>query len=92
RSHLPPNGKVMGGSELGFALGFQPYLIDDRFLGYLSGIRPDVFVENEYYGGGGPGWVASREILQTQYHLVLQNKAYNVYVRNQDSGSDSRPK
>jgi hypothetical protein len=92
RSHLPPNGKVMGGSELGFALGFQPYLIDDRFLGYLSGIRPDVFVENEYYGGGGPGWLASREILQTEYHLVLQNKAYNVYVRNHDSGSDSRPK
>ena len=73
----------MGGSELGYALGFNSNLIDDRFLGYTSGKRPDVFVENEYYGGGGPGWDFSRQLLRTQYHLVLANSAYRVYVRNQ---------
>jgi hypothetical protein len=87
KANLPPNGLVMGGSELGFALGFGPTLVDDRYLGYFSRKTPDVFVESPYYGGmGGPGlrsaWDWSRDTLRTQYHLVLENSAHRVYVRN----------
>ncbi len=89
RSYLPPNGVVMGGSELGFALGFGPPLVDDRYLGYLSGKRPDVFVVNEYYGGPmghsprmREAWQVSRMILKDQYHLVFDNAAFKIYVPN----------
>jgi len=84
---LKPGGIVMGGSELGFALGFTPHLVDDRYLGYFSGKRPDVYVENQYYGGMGAGklgeaWTASRAELASDYHLIFQNRGYRVYVRN----------
>lgn len=82
RAELPTNGLVMGGSELGFALGFNANLIDDRFVGYYSGKRPDVFVENKYYGRGGAAGQATDKLLHDDYHLTYQNSAYNVYVRN----------
>jgi hypothetical protein len=85
---LHPGGFVMGGSELAFALGFGPPLIDDRYLGSVSGLTPEVFVENEYYGPPWPSprlvsmWNYSRRKLRSQFHLVYENKAYRVYVRN----------
>jgi hypothetical protein len=72
----------MGGSELGFALGFGPELIDDRYLGYVSGKRPDVFVENPYYGRIGPAGKTADALLRNQYHLAFQNRDYKVYVCN----------
>ena len=82
KADLPPGGLIMGGSELGFVFGFGPGLIDDRYLGYVSGKRPDVYVENGYYGlAGEPGRVAYT-LLHSQYHLTFQNSAYKVYVRN----------
>lgn len=89
RSYLSPGGVVMGGSELGFALGFGPPLIDDRYLGFFSGETPEVFVENEYYGPGWArtprlklAWAFSRSKLRSQYHLIFEDKAYKIYVRN----------
>lgn len=91
RAHLPPHGLVMGGSELGFALGFNEHLVDDRFLGCLSGKTADVFVENEYYGGSGPVWDQSRQLLRSQYRLVFENSAYRVYARNNGAPGLSAP-
>jgi hypothetical protein len=88
RNYLPPGGLVMGGSELGFALGFGPQLVDDRCLGVLSGETPDVFVINRFYGPVrfvprlNNAWESSRTILRNQFHLVLKNEAYSIYVRN----------
>jgi hypothetical protein len=87
RRFLPPGGLVMGGSELGFAFGFGPQLVDDRYLGYFSGKRPDVFVENGYYGriGGpifGPARLYADTALQKEYHLEFVNAEYRIYVRN----------
>jgi len=85
RHSLPPGGLVMGGSELGFALGFGPPLVDDRYLGYFSGKVPDVFVIDQYYGPLwtlSSAWNASRNTLHSQYHLTFENRAYSIYVRN----------
>jgi len=84
---LPPGGLIMGGSELGFALGFGPHLVDDRYLGYFSGKRPDVFVENQYYGRRNsslfnPARLYAEAMLQKQYHLEFENSEYRIYVRN----------
>ncbi len=79
----------MGGSELGFALGFNNAryrIIDDRFLGYYSGIAPDLYVSNAYYVAntlaGQPAWAASRRDLEEHYRLVYENSAYKIYKRN----------
>ena len=87
KQSLPPGGLVMGGSELGFALGFGPPLVDDRYLGYFSGKRPDVFVENRYYGRRegpvfGPAKFYSVTTLQKEYHVEFENSEYRIYVRN----------
>ncbi len=82
KAALPSGGLVMGGSELGFAFGFGPKLIDDRYLGYASGKRPDVYVENEYYGRVGAAGKAADRVLESKYHLTFANSAYKVYVRN----------
>lgn len=86
KTNLTQSGLVMGGSELGFALGFER-LIDDRYLGYFSRKIPDVYVENAYYGGPSgpdfvPAWEWSRNVLRTQYHLVFENSAFAVYAHN----------
>jgi hypothetical protein len=86
--HRRPGGIIMGGSELGFMLGFQsPQLIDDRYLGYFSGLTPDVYVQSQYYYRmPGPAltraWNASRERLKSNYHLVFENTDYRVYALN----------
>ncbi len=92
RTGLPPGGLIMGGSELGFAFGFGPGLIDDRYLGYRTGKRPDVFVENEYYGRIGPAGRAADRVLGSQYHLTFANSAYKVYVRNDVAHPESSGK
>jgi hypothetical protein len=88
RASLPPGGTLMGGSELGFALGFGPPLVDDRYLGFFSGKLPEVFVINGYYGRNRSSprlidaWESSRVTLHDRYHLVFENKEYTIYVRN----------
>jgi hypothetical protein len=82
KAHAGSGGTVMGGSELGFALGFNDRLIDDRYLGYSSGITPDVYVINPYYGASGKAWQFAQKKLQTSYYLAFANQMYQVYVRN----------
>ncbi len=88
RAALPPGGTLMGGSELGFALGFGPPLIDDRYLGLVGGTLPEVFVIDDHYGPmrSSPrltsAWEASRVTLRNQYRQVFKNSMYSVYVRN----------
>ena len=88
RAALPPGGTLMGGSELGFALGFGPPLVDDRYLGFFSGTLPEVFVINDHYGPmrSSPrltsAWESSRVTLREQYHQVFRNNIYSIYVRN----------
>jgi len=70
RGSLPPGGLVLGPSELGFALGFGPQLVDAHF-----GYSPDVLVSPWYrapivYSGAS----------HIPYHLVFQNAQYSVYV------------
>jgi hypothetical protein len=87
--HRTQGGIIMGGSELGFLLGFHsPQLVDDRYLGYFSGLTPDVYVQSQYYYRmPGPAlteaWNASRERLKNDYHLVFQNADYRIYALNQ---------
>ena len=89
RRSLPPGGLVMGGSELGFGLGFGPPLVDDRYLGFFSGQVPDVVAIDEYYGPLRRlpvlirAWNSSRSTLRGRYHLIFVNKAYSIYVRNE---------
>ena len=89
--HRRQGGIIMGGSELGFLLGFHSsQLIDDRYLGYFSGVVPDVYVQSQYYYRmPGPeltrAWNTSRERLKEDYHLVFQNADYRVYALNQDA-------
>ena len=96
RAALPAGGTIMGGSELGFALGFSPPLVDDRYLGFFSGKTPEVFVINDHYGPmrSSPrltsAWESSRVMLQDQYHLVFKNNVYSIYVRN-DVTSATQP-
>jgi len=93
KAALPAGGTLMGGSELGFAFGFGPPLVDDRYLGFFSGSLPEVFVVNDHYGPmrSSPlltsAWESSRATLREQYHLVFTNKMYSIYVRNDASPS-----
>jgi hypothetical protein len=83
RRVAPPHEVVMGGSELGFGLGFGPPLRDDRYLGFFSKISPAVFVQNQYYGKNRQmPWIWSRRQLAQNFHLAFANKFYKVYVRN----------
>jgi hypothetical protein len=85
RANLGNGGVVMGGSELGFALGFQRPLVDDRYLGYYSGVKPRVFVENNYYAAMmSPRATLEqyvRHTLQTEYKQVLSNPQFRVWVQ-----------
>jgi hypothetical protein len=85
KSNVKPGDIIMGPSELGFALGFAPPLIDDCSLGFTSGIRPKVYVlypACEIPGYSMDAWNWSHRETATHYHPVLQNDTYTVYVHN----------
>jgi hypothetical protein len=83
---LPPGSQVYGGAELGFALGFGPRLVDDRYLGYWSGNpEPAIYAMNPNYvpmPTHDPAWTASRKDLAEHYRLIFQNRDYRIYLRN----------
>jgi hypothetical protein len=83
RRVAPPRTVVMGGSELGFGLGFGPPLRDDRYVGFFSKVSPVIFVQNEYYGKNRQlPWIWSRRQLAREFHLAFVNKFYKVYLRD----------
>jgi hypothetical protein len=88
KRYLRPGGLVMGPSEFGFTLGWGKPLIDDCYLGYASGIVPDVYVmhncctPNPY---SNASWKWSRAKLESRYTLVEAERTfwpYWIYVRN----------
>lgn len=86
RDNLPPGGTVYGGAELGFALGFGPHLVDDRYLGYGGGgPEPAIYAMNVNYvdmPSEHVAWEASRKKLAKDYRLIFQNAGYRIYLRN----------
>lgn len=95
--YVRPGGVVMGPSEFGFSLGWGPPLIDDCYLGYASGIRPEVYVmHNDCDPGRYPetqrAWKWSREVLAKSYRLAETEHTYWpywIYVRSDVLQSDS---
>ncbi len=85
-----PGATIMGGSQLGFALGFDNSryrIIDDRFLGYFSGIVPELYVWDPFYvvvtsPDRHQAWNVSRENLAKYYHVVYKSAAYKIYKLN----------
>jgi hypothetical protein len=73
----------MGGSELGFGIGFTPRLIDDPFVGLFSGLTTDYFFDNPISAPGDETLAgrARNERVRAGYRLILQNPSFRVYRR-----------
>ncbi|MBV8569671.1 MAG: hypothetical protein JO319_03585 [Acidobacteriaceae bacterium] len=86
KANLPAGGTVFGGAELGFALGFGPQLVDDRYLGYGSRAPlPALYVMDPNYVGmrsEKTAWQESRKTLAKQYRLIYRNQIYRIYLRD----------
>ena len=80
------SGTVAASSYFGFQLGFER-LRDDARLGYYSGVRPDLIVEDIWYRRWWDllfepevnRYVAN--LLNTEYRLVFAKGAFRVYER-----------
>jgi hypothetical protein len=78
----------MGSAELGFGLGFDEHLIDDSYLGYYSGRRPDFIVVDEIYALSFQGSQVERpaiyahinKLLTEDYKLVYDQALYRIYA------------
>jgi hypothetical protein len=91
KQHANSEDIVMGSAELAFELGFDGNLVDDPRLGYRSGKRPSFIVidQNRY-----AEWIPQYEqrepqtyryihdMMEREFHQVLDNAGYKVYVRN----------
>jgi 4-amino-4-deoxy-L-arabinose transferase-like glycosyltransferase len=88
KHRLQPSTLIMGSAEMGFALGFDEHLIDDSFLGYYSGKRPDFIVVDEIYATSFRGSRVERpavydhidRLLSEQYKLVYDQALYRIYA------------
>jgi hypothetical protein len=81
-----PGELIMGGSELGYGLGFTKQFEDDRHLGFFSGRIPHYFAEHKIYYAvmlNRPHAREAREyrerLLREQYEVVFENFMYRVY-------------
>jgi Dolichyl-phosphate-mannose-protein mannosyltransferase len=91
KEHAQGKGVVMGSAEMAFELGYGDSLVDDQRLGFRSGKRPNFIVidKNRY-----AEWIPQYELrepetyryirgmMDGEFHEVLENSAYQVYVRN----------
>ena len=88
KNRLQPSTLIMGSAEMGFALGFDEHLIDDSYLGYYSGKRPDFIVVDEIYATSFRGSAVERpaiyehinRMLTEQYKLVYDQGLYRIYA------------
>jgi hypothetical protein len=81
-----PGAVVMGPSELGYALGFGRPLIDDCYLGRVSGIRAQLYVLHSSCGpmqGTEAAWAWTEQQLRDKYREVYRNPAYTLYERKE---------
>ncbi len=84
---------IMGPSELGFALGFRPPLMDDCYLGYASGIRPRVYVMHSSCGSSVAtqrAWDWSRRELAAAYELKATFGSYEIYLQKEPGEGSSQ--
>lgn len=84
---LPDNGTLMGGAELGYALGFDR-VIDDHTLGYDSRKRANLLAVNADYEEWRETFRTQRpevdhyiqDTLSRNYDLVFDSGAYKIYA------------
>lgn len=90
----PPAGRIIADSYFALDLGFSS-IVDDARLGYYSGTRADVIVEDKWYGiwwnrlfpAFEPEVGAyARHLLTSQYTMIFQKGQFKVYRRRQDGG------
>jgi 4-amino-4-deoxy-L-arabinose transferase-like glycosyltransferase len=84
-----PDAVIMGPSELGFGLGYNPPLVDDFRLGFYSGKRARFIVVDDNYRSFFQ-WLAQNEqpvyryvqmSLDRDYQPVYRNGMYVVFAR-----------
>lgn len=91
KAHAGPQALVMGGTELGFELGFTDRLRDDPHLGYDTGRQPDFIVVEEIYEDAFRGLQKERpEIYRHVTHCLTQTHrevfrcgTYRIYARSE---------
>jgi 4-amino-4-deoxy-L-arabinose transferase-like glycosyltransferase len=93
RRNIGASDKVVGPAEFAFDLGFDSNLVDDVRLGYHSGRKPDIFIENALYRS----WRTRsadlyprvhaylQQLLPASYELVFHNPRYSIYRRRYTS-------
>jgi hypothetical protein len=91
KEHAQGKDIIMGSSELAFELGYVDNLVDDPRLGFRSGKRPNfIVIDKNRYAEWIPQYEQRepetyryiRGMMEREFHQVLENGAYRVYVRN----------
>ena len=88
--HRRPDTVIMGPSELGFALGYNPPLVDDYRLGYFSGKHAQYVVVDDNYRAlindlktdNPPVYRSVTDRLAHEYHPVWQDGLYQILGEN----------
>jgi hypothetical protein len=87
--HSDQNTLIMGTAEISFGLKFHDTLLDDKWLGYNTGGKPDFIVEDSRYEQEQL-WAQAkrpeiyqhvRSLLSEQYHQVYNHSSYRIYAR-----------
>ena len=76
-----PGELIMGGAELGFALGFTERLVDDARLGFHSGRHAELIVVDERYQSWFTTILASEPDVQAYVQRLLAERYSPVYSR-----------
>jgi len=96
-----PGEEIVGGAELGFALGFDNrHLADDVWLGYWSRRSPTVVVIDRWYyqevidtasrrGFPAPDYFG--RLLSDDYYLTKELQGYKIYRRRTQAGAAAIP-
>jgi 4-amino-4-deoxy-L-arabinose transferase-like glycosyltransferase len=87
KQHMKPNSLVMGSADLAFDLGFTRNHIDDSYLGYFTGKRPDLVFVDEIYEEAFDGarrqnpeiYRHIQEVLKS-YQVVYNESLYKIYI------------
>ena len=90
KSKIKPSSIVTSSAELGFAIGFEPPLVDDALLGFASHKNPTLFVyEERSYGSHYSGFEKYRpevaahinHLRDVEFRQIYTDGYYRVYER-----------
>ena len=90
KRHASPSQLIIGSAELAFQLGFNTNVVDDYRLGFRSGKKPDFVVidKNRYEEWiplleqqDPPAFRYVTDMMEHDFHLVLDRGAYKIYSR-----------